>query len=353
MVGSYPRPSWFTYQLAGRDIWEAFKVSPHAEAFEDAVRAVLKDQERAGLDIVTDGQMWFDDYGGAIGSFVWYWYERLGGFARAKEAHPRFAHLERLPEDARDWGGATVVDKVRPGPTRLAELFRIAQPNATRPIKFCVGAGPVNLGFHVYYEAYRDQRELAYDLAPIFNAEMKALVAAGARYLQLEDLGAWVPVRSGNPRDFEWVVDVINRTVEGVDAVISWHFCYGNGWGNVSPHLFAGGDYGAILPHLANARVHQFVLDFAVREMRDVGVLKSLPAGKDVAVGVIDVRTLQIEKPEDVAARIRKVLEVVPAERVTLTTDCGMKALPRFVAYNKLRALVGGARIVRKELGGG
>ena len=88
MVGSYPRPYWFTYQLQGRDALEAFKLRHHAEAFEDAVRTVLKDQEEAGLDILTDGQMWFDDYGNAIGSFVWYWYERLAGFDSSKHIHP-------------------------------------------------------------------------------------------------------------------------------------------------------------------------------------------------------------------------------------------------------------------------
>src|SRR5713101_616630 len=88
MVGSYPRPSWFRYNLEGRDIREAFKVAPHEEAFRDAVRTAIRDQEAAGLDIVTDGQMWFDDYSMGIGSFLWYWLERIGGFGREKLEHP-------------------------------------------------------------------------------------------------------------------------------------------------------------------------------------------------------------------------------------------------------------------------
>ena len=88
MVGSYPRPLWFTQQLAGRDVLEAFKVASHAEAFHDATRTVIKDQEDAGLDVLTDGQMWFDDYHMGIGSFLWYWLERTKGFSPEKLPHP-------------------------------------------------------------------------------------------------------------------------------------------------------------------------------------------------------------------------------------------------------------------------
>ena len=356
MVGSYPRPNWFTYQLLGRDLWEAFKLRHHAEAFEDAVRTVLKDQEEAGLDILTDGQMWFDDYGGGIGSFVWYWYERLAGFSSSKHEHPRSAAGEGTADDRlrwNEWGATAVVGPVGPGPTRLPDLFTIAQRNTSRPIKMCVGAGPVNLGFHVYNKYYRNQRELAYALAPIFNAEMKELVAAGATFLQLEDLGPWLPLNTKNPADFEWIVDVVNQTVAGVEAKIAWHFCYGNNWGNVAPGVYAGGGYRDVLPYLQDATVDQFVLDFAQRNMSDVDALDALAPDKEVAVGVIDIRTTQVETPEQVAERIERVLELVPAERVTLTTDCGMKHLPRFTARAKLKAIVAGARMVRQKLGRG
>src|SRR6266550_1055232 len=107
MVGSYPRPKWFTQQLLGRDIRVAFKSVDHAEAFNDATRLAIQDQEEAGLDIVTDGQMYFDDIVGVIGSFCWYWYERIPGFDEAKEEHPSVvAGVERTKEVAllSDWG---------------------------------------------------------------------------------------------------------------------------------------------------------------------------------------------------------------------------------------------------------
>lgn len=357
MVGSYPRPLWFKHQLHGQDIRAAFKLEEHAQAFDDAVATVIRDQEQAGLDIVTDGQMYFDDYGGSIGSFVWYWYERLPGFDPNKQLSPI---AEAGKTDAVDydllnnWGGTITREKIRRGPVRLADLYRIARRHATRPLKVCVGAGPINLGFHVYYDRpdsfYQSQRDLTEDLVPIHNAEMRELVEAGASFLQLEDLGAWLPVMTGNDRDAQWVVDIVNRTIDGVDAKVAWHFCLGNAYGNANVSVF-GGMLEQILPPLYDTKVETFVLDFALRGMRDVGILKTLPRDKEVAAGVIDVRTLQIESAEEVAERMRRVLEVVPAERVYFGTDCGMRALPRLVAQEKLRSLARAARTLRAELG--
>src|SRR5919201_880192 len=277
MVGSYPRPHWFNYQLLGRDVRVAFKHVDHAEAYEDATEVVIHDQEEAGLDYVTDGQMYYDDYVGVIGSFCWYMYERIPGFEHAKEA-----------------------------------------------------------------------KELSYALAPIFNAEMKALVEEGATFLQLEDLGAWLPLFTEDENDYEWIADVIAQCVDGVDAKIAWHFCYGNAWGNRLADLYPAG-YEAVLPHFYDVPVDQFVLDFANREMIDIDALNDLPEDKEVGIGVLDIRTTMVETPEDVAARIRKVTDVVPPDRVYLTTDCGMRPLPRTVAKLKLRSLVRGAEIVRAE----
>jgi len=351
MVGSYPRPAWFTYQLQGRDIQEAFKVAPHAEAFEDAVRAVLKDQERAGLDIASDGQMWFDDYGAGIGAFTFYWFERIGGFSASRHPHPLSATADGIDLAATEqWSAAAVTGPVQRGPLRLADLFRIAQSNMPLPVKFCVGAGPVNLCMHTQFDHYEGPRELAEDLAPIYNAEMRELVQAGCRFLQLEDMGVWTPTRTGRRSDFKWIRDVLRATVEGVKAKIALHFCFGNTWGSTSPGL-TGAGYGAVLPELYELPIDQFVLDFACRDMADIDVLADLPPDKEVAAGVIDVRATEVEPPEQVADRIRRLLKVVSPERVTLTTDCGMKQLPRFTAYQKLRSLSTAAATVRKELG--
>jgi 5-methyltetrahydropteroyltriglutamate--homocysteine methyltransferase len=353
MVGSYPRPSWFRAQLAGRDVREAFKDIRHAEAFEDAVRTVIRDQEVAGLDLLTDGQMWFDDTSMGIGSFLWYWFERIRGFDPARLPHPARARARGTDEFGLDEaGGVAVVGPIERGPCRLADLWRIARRSTDRPVKACVGAGPVQLSTLAHFVSgpVKDRYALSGALADVFRAEIADLVAAGCADVQLEDLGAWIPNLSGE-KDFAWVREIVARTLEGCTARRSWHFCLGNAWGNTLKGMTAGG-YGRVLGRYLDVPVDVFVLDFACREMKDVACLADLPADKGVAAGVIDVRSLEIEEPEQVAERVRAVLRFVPAGRVSLTTDCGMKQLPRPVAFQKLRALVAGARIVRAELGG-
>src|SRR5215467_10074317 len=189
--------------------------------------------------------------------------------------------------------------------------------------------------------------------AALFHAEMKDLAAAGAKYLQFEDLGAWLPLFTNNQDDYKWIREVVEQCCAGVDAKIGWHFCYGNAWGNDILSATYPDGYERVLPHFFETKgIDQFVLDYANRDMAGVDFLKNLPKDKDVQIGVLDVRTNAIESSEKVAARIRKVIAAVPPERVTLSTDCGMKPLARMVAKMKLAALAAGAQIVRKELQG-
>jgi len=353
MVGSYPRPHWYKHQLLGRDIRVAFKEVQHEEAYEDAVATVIRDQEEAGLDIITDGNMWYDDYVGVIGSFCWYLYERIPGFENAREPHPSGVGAD--PSQGKDllddWGGVINSGPVSRGPIRWTDLYKMANKHATAPMKVSIGAGPANLAWHVYFEHYKDAKELSYALAPIFNAEMKELVEAGAQYLQIEDLGAWLPLFSGDDNDYKWIKEVIEQCCDGVDAKIGWHFCFGNAWGNdILSESFPEG-YQTVLPHLWDTQgIDEFVLDYANREMDGIEFLKNLPKDKGVQVGVIDIRTNMIESPEKIAGRIRRVLEHVSPEQLTLSSDCGLKPLARMVAKMKLAALADGAAIVRKEI---
>ena len=358
MIGSYPKPRWYQpYNVAGQDILEWWKLETNFQAYRDATAACIKDQELAGLDIVTDGQMHFDEYGGAIGSFVWYWYERLGGFSKAKLPNPLAREIEKSGEDLsqaawmHDWGGTAVTGEVSRGiPGRLGEMYEVARPLTDKPLKVSVGAGPANLTFHVDFNApgsrYKEARQLAEDLVPIFNADLKDLVARGADFIQIEDLGAWT--LAWDPKA-DWVLDVINGWIEGVDAKIAWHSCLGAGYGNTFRSVEDA--LPRVLEKWQAVNVEQFALDFALRDMVDVHALKELAPDREVQVGVVDIRTLYIETDEEIERRIHKVLDVVEPERVYLSTDCGMKALPRFVASEKLKALSRAAAKVRSELG--
>ena len=361
MIGSYPKPRWYTrYNLGGADLLEWWKLEENWHAWWDATTACISDQELAGLDIVTDGQMHFDDYGGGIGSFVWYWYERLGGFTKAKLPNPLANEIAKS-DDAdmsqvawmHNWGGTAVTGEVSQGiPGRLGEMYQAAAQLTDKPLKVSVGAGPPNLTFHVDYDVpgsrYSNARALAEDLVPIFNADLKDLVARGAQYIQIEDLGAW---RLDFEPGSEWVIDVLNAWVDGVDAKLAWHSCLGTGYGNTFRTVEDA--LPRVLERWMAVDVEQFALDFTLRDMADVKALEMVPSDREVQVGVIDVRTLYIESDDEIVQRIHKVLEHISPEQVYLSTDCGLKALPRFCAFEKLRALSRAAERVRQEIGSG
>jgi 5-methyltetrahydropteroyltriglutamate--homocysteine methyltransferase len=333
----------------------AFKEVQHEEAYTDAVATVIRDQVEAGLDIVTDGNMWYDDYVGVIGSFCWYMYERIGGFEPSREPHPAYVNADasQIHTIMDDWGGVINSGPVTHGPIRLVDLYKIAQAHSKVPVKVSVGAGPANLAWHVYFKHYKNAKELSFALAPIFNKEMKDLVAAGATYLQFEDLGPWMGLFTGNKEDFKWVRESVEMCCDGVNAKIGWHFCFGNAWGNDILSASYPEGYQTVLPHLfGTAGIDEFVLDYANRDMAGVEFLKNLPANQGIQCGVLDIRTNAIESPAKVADRIRKVVRAVPADKVTLSTDCGMKPLARMVAKMKLNSLAEGAAIVRKEVAG-
>ena len=168
------------------------------------------------------------------------------------------------------------------------------------PVKVSVGAGPANLAWHVYFKHYKNAKDLSFALAPIFNAEMKDLVAAGAKYLQFEDLGAWLPLFTNDKNDYKWIREVVEQCCDGVDAKIGWHFCFGNAWGNdiLSANFPEG--YQTVLPYFFDTKgIDEFVLDYANRDMAGIEFLKNLPKDKGVQVGVLDIRTNAIETPAE------------------------------------------------------
>jgi 5-methyltetrahydropteroyltriglutamate--homocysteine methyltransferase len=203
--------------------------------------------------------------------------------------------------------------------------------------------GPHSLVKRIRNEHYPSEEAFALDIARVVNLELRELVKAGATDIQVDE-----PYYSGFPEDLPWGVAAINALVEGVGAWVSLHVCYGNRYGKPSWE----GSYRYLFPGILAARVQQLTLEFGRRGEDDVRLFEEFDSPFHLGLGVIDVKTHDVESPALVAERIRKALAIVPPARLAVNPDCGCLHLPRDVAFAKLCAMVEGARIVRAELGG-
>jgi len=323
VVGSYSMPGWLERL---KTEYFARRISRHDldEIHDNAVKAAIKDQETAGVDVITDGELRRDN-------MMDYFLERLPG-VQIDRSSKKFYY---------DFYNCSVQGKLPMAPLGVADDFRFLRSFTEHEAKFCV-TGPHALTKRIHNEFYPSEEALAMDLARVLNLELKELVKAGARVIQIDE-----PYYSGFPDDLTWGVKVLNALVEGVDAKIAVHICYGNRYGKPSWE----GSYRYLFPRILEAKVHQLTLEFARRGGEDLDLFREFQPPFELGVGVIDVKTQAVETPDMVAERIRKALEFVPAERVVAMPDCGCFHLPRHIAFAKLCAMVEGARIVRKELG--
>lgn len=323
MVGSYAMPGWLERL---KTEYFARRISRHDldEIHDAAVKAAVKDQEIAGLDIVTDGELRRDN-------MVDYFVERLPG-VQIDRSSKKFYY---------DFYDSVVQGKIPTASLGLVQDFKFLLANTERASKICI-TGPHCLVKRIKNNFYPNEEALAIDLARVMNLELKALVKAGATLIQIDE-----PYYSGFPEDLAWGVRSLNTLVEGVDAKIAVHICYGNRYGKPSWE----GSYRYLFPTILDAKVHQLTLEFARRGGEDLDLFKEFNPPFELGVGVIDVKTHDVETPEMVAEHIRKALKVLPPERIYVLPDCGLFHLPRDVAFAKLQAMVEGARIVRRELG--
>lgn len=329
-VGSYASPSWL---VAAREKIRDRTFGPHdiEETLEDATRVAVADQVEAGLDVISDGEM-------RRQRFVYEMFDRLAGLERVPPARrvgvpgydmaPHFTTVDRVtsPQGLGVVADFQLLRRLAPG-----RVLKVALPG---PVTF---AGPIAAG--AAYGPGGIARLLA-DLVAIVRAELLALVRAGADYVQLDEPSL---TRLPAGLSLDRAAAAINETLDGVPARLAVHVCYGNNAGR--PNAERG--LARLLPALRALRCRQLVLEFANREMAEVELLRELAPQFEIAAGVVDVKSFYEETPADVAARIRRVLEHVPAPRLTVTADCGFSALPRWLARAKLRALVEGARAVR------
>jgi 5-methyltetrahydropteroyltriglutamate--homocysteine methyltransferase len=329
VVGSHGLPGWLwlAREAMAQGRLGAIDVR---ELMEDATQAALLDQERAGIDVVTTGEM------GRV-RFIIGFYDRISGLRML----PAPRHLGQPLWDTNT--PFEVVERIAaPAGLGIVEEFTLARRLTAKPIKATV-PGPFTLLVPLKLGAgYRDKDTLLADLVGIVNAECKALVAAGATFIQIDE--PHHGMYAGSVHD---VTRGINRAVEGVDAKIAVHICFGNLYGRP---FSAVRDYRNVFPTLGDLRASQVVLEFANRGMEDPARWKDFPKDKELGAGVIDVKAFKAESAADVAERIRAFLTYIPAERLWLNPDCGFWETPRWVVKQKLTALCEGAALVRKEL---
>src|SRR6516225_7416595 len=323
IVGSYAMPGWL--ERLKTDYF-CRRISRHDldEIYDAATKAAIKDQEIAGLDIITDGELRRDNN-------VDYFLERFPG-VQIDRSSKKFYY---------DFYDSIVRGKLPMASLGLVSDFRLLRDFTQRETKFNI-TGPHCQAKRIRNQHYPSEEALAMDLARVMNLELKALAKAGARFLQIDE-----PYYSGFPEDINWAVRSLNALVEGVDARIAVHICYGNRYGKPSWE----GSYRYLFPTILEAKVQQLSLEFARRGGEDLDLFREFSTPFELGAGVIDVKDQAVETPDIVAERIRKVMKFVASEKIVVLPDCGLFHLPRDIAFAKLRAMVDGTKIVRKELG--
>jgi 5-methyltetrahydropteroyltriglutamate--homocysteine methyltransferase len=295
-----------------------------AAAQDDATALAIADMERAGVDIVTDGEIRRESYSNR--------------FATALEGLD-IDNPAMVPGRA---GGMNAVPRVV-GPVRRVrpvevEDLRFLRARTDRTIKITL-PGPFTMSQQASDEAYGDEAALALDFAVAVNEEIRDLFAAGADIVQIDE--PWLQSRADKAREF--ALPAINRALEGVSGTTALHTCFGYAY-----VVHDRPDGYPFLAELGSCAADIIAIE-AAQPRLDMSVLEPL-ADKTVAVGVLDLSSDAAETPEEVASRVEAALKVIPAERLQVGPDCGMKYLPRELAFAKLRALVEGARLVRERL---
>jgi len=334
LVGSYPQPDWLIDRTSlakqmpprvrAKELWRVDSEWLEA-AQDDATLLAIHDQERAGLDILTDGEQRRESYSNR--------------FATALDGVD-LDHPGRTPNRT---GGFTIVPRVvgtirRRHPVEVRDVAFL-RANTDRVIKITV-PGPFTMAQQCEDHHYNDEEALALDYASAVNAEIKDLFAAGADIVQLDE--PWMQARPEKARQYG--LKALARALDGVAGTTAVHLCFG--YAQMVKSKPSGYSF---LPELERSPAQQISVEAAQPKL-DLAVLRELPS-KTIVLGVIDLSDLRIETPQMVAERIRRALPHVPAERIVVAPDCGMKYLPRDVAFGKMKAMVAGAAIVRSELG--
>jgi 5-methyltetrahydropteroyltriglutamate--homocysteine methyltransferase len=332
LVGSYPQPEWLidrarlskmVPRVRMDDLW---LIDPKAleEKQDEATLLAIRDQERAGLDIVTDGEQRRESYSNRFAT-------ALAGVDTENPGTTINRSGKPIPVPR-------VTGKIKrkyPVEVRDMEFLRA---NTNKPVKITV-PGPFTMSKQAQNEFYASEEEMALDYAAAVNEEIRDLFAAGADVVQIDE--PWMQQHPDKARQYG--LKALDRALDGIGGTVAVHLCFG--YAAVVHDKPAGYSF---LPELEGSKAAQISIEAAQPKL-DLKVLDGLPS-KTIILGVIDLSDMTIETPEIVAARIRKALPHVPAERIVVAPDCGLKYLPHDVAFGKMQAMVEGARIVRSEI---
>jgi len=335
VVGSYPFPGWLEFASKNLDKFGAADIE---ELIEDAVIAAIHDQVSAGLDTITDGEQTRLDF-----NLSFYGY--IHGI-RANETETR-----KFGPAAHDQRGKHDIVAELKAPNGLGvvkEFLRLKKVAPAGPTLKASVPGPYTLSGRLLPNAmYRDRYAITEALLPIVSKELESLVAAGCKEITVDEPSMSCYAYKEDTKRF---LDIFNRTVSPIvgKCRLSTHMCFGNfkgrpvGYRSIKP----------MLPDFLNLKVDEIHIEMANREFAEIELLKVFAEKMNVAVGIIDVKNYYIETPKDVVDRIRKCLQYVPAEKLSVAPDCGLSQTARWAARQKLVNLVKGTQMVNKELRG-
>jgi 5-methyltetrahydropteroyltriglutamate--homocysteine methyltransferase len=334
LVGSYPQPDWLidrqrlskqVPRVRADDLWLIAPDKLEA-AQDDATILAIRDQERAGLDIITDGEQRRESYSNR--------------FATALDGIDIETPGTTINRSGRSIPVPRVVGPIRrKHPVELRDL-KVLRANTSGAVKATV-PGPFTMSKQAQDDYYKDEEAVALAYAEAVNAEIKDLFAAGADVVQIDE--PWMQQHPAKARQYG--LKALDRALDGVAGTVAVHLCFG--YAAVVHDKPAGYSF---LPELEDSKAQQISIEAAQPKL-DLKVLQELPS-KTIILGVIDLADMAVETPQIVADRIRRALEHVPAERLVIAPDCGMKYLPRAVAFGKMRAMAEGAGLVRRDLAG-
>src|SRR5690348_10724201 len=334
LVGSYPQPEWLidrerlskqVPRVRADDLW---LVAPERleAAQDDATILAIRDQERAGLDIVTDGEQRRESYSNR--------------FATALDGIDVDNPGTVINRSGRPIPLPRIVGPIRRRQSVELRDLKVLRANTERHVKATV-PGPFTMGRQAQDDHYGDEEAVAMAYAEAVNAEIKDLFAAGADIVQIDE--PWMQQHPQKARNYG--VKALNRALDGVNGTVAVHLCFG--YAAVVRDKPSGYSF---LPELEQSKAQQISIEAAQPKL-NLAILRELPS-KTIVLGVIDLGDMTIETPRIVADRIRRALDIVPPERIVVAPDCGMKYLPRTIAFGKMKAMADGAALLRRELGG-